>query len=117
MSQAISRALPLTTRDGWWRFRDALASLQSFRTSGALRGESFGNCPPGAYIEAGRLPNPWRRLLRDAEGIAYVVFSYATPIAWLDAATGVWVCVDVKFSQTTSCHQSKIFTAISQLPR
>jgi hypothetical protein len=57
-----------------------------------------------AMIMTGRLPNEWRhRLIDDAP--VYVVWSYGTPIAWVTSA-GTPVVPDVKYSTTTSAHQS-----------
>jgi hypothetical protein len=53
--------------------------------------------------------------LMKQHGAVYLIRSYNTPIAWLDAR-GEWTIPDVKYSVTTSRHQGKIRTAISQLP-
>lgn len=80
-----------------------------FDTYGSLRGEWNGGYPLGA------LPSPWRELLMqhtttDKGRIerAYVVFSYATPIAWYTERHG-WVIPPVKYSRTTSTHQGKLY--------
>jgi hypothetical protein len=87
-------------------FRDALEEGSDFDTSGALKGR---NERYGAE-SFGRIPREYRASLMDAE---YVVYSYVTPIAW--RTQGQWVTPDVKYSVTTSRHQSRIFTAIEQL--
>ena len=38
------------------------------------------------------------------ESITQVIYSYSTPIAWLDA--GEWIVPDVRYSVTTGKHQS-----------
>ena len=45
---------------------------------------------------------------------SYVVFSYATPIAWRNAGGG-WTCPDVNYSRSTSAQQGKIATAVAWL--
>jgi len=99
--------LKLTTRSSWLEFRDAIENSQDFDTSGALKGR---NERHGA-MNLGRLPRDLDATARDAD---YVVYSYATPIAW--RTQGQWHTPDVKYSVTTSRHQSKIFTAIEGLP-
>lgn len=53
----------------------------------------------------GALPGALTRIMSDrAESITQVIYSYSTPIAWLDA--GQWVVPDVRYSNTTGKHQS-----------
>ncbi|QIN94562.1 hypothetical protein PP460_gp014 [Streptomyces phage Muntaha] len=96
----------LTTRSSWMDFRDTLARRESFTTSGALRGVERPE-----YVTLGQLPREWHT---SALAAVYVVYSYRTPIAWL-TRTGVWVMPDTRYSVTTSRHQGRIATAISQL--
>lgn len=92
---------------GWWHFHDALkGNPEDFTTSGALRGSQG-----AARYNTGQLPENYRESAREA---TYTVYSYDTPIAWL-TPDGVWIVPDVKYSVTTSAHQSKIATAISQI--
>ncbi len=103
----------LTTRS-WQDFRDALSTLEPFRTHGQLWGTE------GAYLSTpGRLPEPWlalyRRSWRD-ESIDFLVYSYNTPIAWHHAPTDTWIAPLVYYSTTTSRHQNKIFAAIEAIP-
>ena len=99
--------LKLTTRSSWMEFRDALAAEEDFRTSGALRGtgERYSHT-------RGQLPSEYWDSLRDAQ---YVVYSYATPIAWRTQCQ--WHAPAVRYSVTTSRHQGTIFTAIAELLR
>lgn len=62
----------------------------------------------GGYSE-GILPYRLVSILRDrAEHITQIVYSYSTPIAWLDS--GVWIRPDVTYSTTTSAkHQSQLY--------
>jgi hypothetical protein len=88
---------------------DALRNGESFRNStGSLQG--FG-VAPGPNIHMGRLH------LRDYPSITsavYVVYSYATPIAW-QCRNGDWVTVDQRFSATTSRHQHAIRVALAEV--
>lgn len=49
----------------------------------------------------GMLPDQYHYLLEDAE---YIVYSYATPILWY--ANGAWHYPKLKYSHSTSRHQS-----------
>ncbi len=100
------RPARLTTRSGWWTYTDVLKNRQPFRTSGALSG----GAPTGS---TGRLPADWRNLYQT--GADYVIYSYATPIAWHRPADNLWIVPDERYSVTTSRHQSLIGTAVSQL--
>ena len=52
----------------------------------------------------GSLPRALREILRArADSIVQVIYSYSTPIAWLDA--GAWIIPDVRYSVTTDKHQ------------
>jgi len=79
-----------------------------FETYGALRAEWNGGYP------LGQLPYPWRDMLMQHtttdKGIerAYIVYSYATPIAWYTERHG-WVIPPVKYSPTTSKHQGRLY--------
>jgi hypothetical protein len=101
----------IATRAGWWEYKCLLNGQQTFTTHGALRGERQ------SYATSyGRLPAEHASALRSAESngtLTYVVYSYATPIAW--CAAGEWTMPDTRYSATTSHHQGKIGTAISQL--
>ncbi len=87
-------------------FRDALSIHEPFTTHGALEGV----CMP-SYVTLGQLPSAYHDSARKAH---YVVYSYRTPIAWYVPSVG-WVMPDTRYSVTTSKHQGKIRTAISQL--
>lgn len=69
----------------------------------------------GGKGTTGRLPEPWRSKFLAAISASgtYVVLSYDTPIAWWDATTG-WVIPDVKYSPTTSRHQSIVRLAVGR---
>lgn len=102
----MTTAVKLTTSTSHVRFADVLRNRQDFKTGGSLTGErgsdrGFGGSLPQAFLSA----------VRSAE---YVVYSYTTPIAWLNA-DGTWTVPDVKYSVTTSRHQSKIRSAVKTL--
>ena len=88
-----------------------LADCQPFRTHGALRAET----PDAAWMFArgyGRLPSDWARTLTARRDVVdYVVYSYATPIAWHDKEAG-WIIPDEHYSVTTTRHQNMIRTAV-----
>jgi hypothetical protein len=78
-----------------------------FRTSSALTVES------GAH-GAGRLPAASLAAFGTDQAhrtIDYVVYSYATPIAWHTAEDG-WAVVTDKFSPTTTNHQHLVRMAL-----
>lgn len=117
--------MKLTVNGGWWQFTEPLQNLEAFDTHGALCGR------PGAAggWSIGRLPSEYHESVGWAD---YVVYSYNTPIAWhLPAGSpaeayppkvwytmdpqGEWITPAEKYSVTTTKHQGRIFTAISQL--
>jgi hypothetical protein len=59
----------------------------------------------------GYLPSRLRKILDErfrAGAISQVIYSYSTPIAWLDG--DVWIVPDVRYSATTSTkHQSQLY--------
>lgn len=58
----------------------------------------------GGY-RLGYLPERLRKIvMARADSIVQVIYSYDTPIAWLDA--GQWIVPDVSYSATTGKHQS-----------
>ncbi len=87
-------------------YRDTLRVHEPFTTSGALKGVSM-----PYSVSMGSLPSQY---YDSASKAHYVVYSYRTPIAWYVPNVG-WVMPDVKYSVTTSRHQSKVRTAITQL--
>ena len=83
-----------------------LSRLEAFNTSGALQGRPVAHAP-----DAGRLYGVgWREMIRHDEP-DYVIWSYATPIAW-HGKRG-WIIPDVRYSVTTSKHQSAARVALS----
>jgi hypothetical protein len=92
------------TDDGW-RIRDAIKAGNAFENSSrTFRGGPNGSVYP---IATGELPAQFRPAITGAD---YIVWSYATPIAW--CINGFWHTPDVKYSPTTSQHQGQVNTAI-----
>ena len=78
-----------------------LSNRIPFRSHGAMSAYAF------ALSRTGRLPMAWvdvYRSDRENPGILYVVYSYATPIAWI-RADGEVVIPDIGYSLTTTRHQ------------
>lgn len=96
---------------GWWAYRDVLAKFENFTTSGSLNG----GASDGSVWQTGQLPAEWTEALKSDPSVSYVVYSYATPIAWYSELQCQWVIPDVKYSVTTSKHQGIISTAIGQI--
>lgn len=82
----------------------ALEAGESFETGGELRGLAGGL----GYLGTGRLPLEWQG---DACSADYVVLSWQTPIAWR-LPGGWWVRPLVKYSITTTRHQTTVDGAI-----
>ena len=62
----------------------------------------------GGY-QTGRLPHRLASIMRErADSIVQVIYSYGTPIAWLDA--GAWIIPDVSYSVTTAKHQGHLWS-------
>jgi len=80
----------------------AIETRTDFECNGTLRGIG------GAHEGMGRLPEQYHsRFLAAADSDDfYIVYSYATPIAWF--AHGTWFVPKVKYSVTTSRHLSSL---------
>lgn len=66
----------------------------------------------GAYVDPGRLAGPdHERFIKDRSKIIYIVFSYATPIAWVTRGRDPYI-VEQYFSPTTaSKHMPQVLRA------
>lgn len=64
------------------------------------------------YWSTGNMPHAWDRTYRSrvrAGKVRQVIYSYATPIAWLDEEYG-WIIPQVSYSITTSSkHQTHLY--------
>lgn len=101
--------LKLKINGGWWHFKEALEKLEPFKTHGSLYGEAG----PCIFTTPGRLDQRYWQSLRSPL-VDYVVYSYATPIAWHHEYQG-WTMPNESYSVSTSKQQGRIRTAISQL--
>jgi hypothetical protein len=105
------KAPRLTTRGR--KTAEAIAARRAFRTNGALKARAGA---PGFILphEYGRLYGDDRDAFdRDAPRIVYIVYSYATPIAWCTSEK-VYI-VRGKFSRTTSKHQGVLYMLASEV--
>lgn len=98
----MTDTLKLTTRGP--KVAMAIRDRKPFTTHGALRGGAL------RYLGSGRLRGDdvlqWSA---DYEYIDYVVYSYATPIAWHVASEDRWYKVKAKFTLTTTQHQGNLY--------
>lgn len=84
---------------------DAIRQRETFDAGNlwaADRGRTYG----------GILPEPWASDYHETlSQIDYVIYSYATPIAWHVRGEG-WAYPDVRYSSTTTGHQSTVRSAL-----
>lgn len=104
-------------KDMWTELRDILvATPDEFNTDQAtLRGRMV---TVGLLSKLDQLPDEWRAVWhQDKDTMTYAIWSYDTPIAWRTYRNGKarWIMPDVKYSVTTSKHQGKVRTALSQI--
>ena len=96
-------------RDGWWILEKILlgeGEPKEFNPDSAtLRGRKISH---NLEISIGQSPYD----LRSSERIDYVIYSYATPIAWRYAETGKWFVPSDRYSVTTSKQQGRVSTAL-----
>lgn len=94
----------------WTQFVPYLRDSTPFKTNGALHGiTEFKGTGRLEYSDALTILN-----LQTDNNLAYVVYSYATPIAWRDRE-GNWTMPKNSYSKTTSKHQGKIAPALTWL--
>ena len=90
----------------------ALAGGEGQTKTGAMSVDRYRVGFPRTTPYQGSLPKSWARLLSDRFGagrIEAVIYSYSTPIAWLDADYG-WIIPIVRYSTTTSSkHQTHLY--------
>jgi hypothetical protein len=97
-----SRGQSYTDWRGEWE--SVLTNRKPFHSASAMSG--------GDRDGFGRLPYDERDRYCDDDP-EYVVFSYATPIAWYGPKNG-WTIPDVKYSVTTTRHQSIVRMAVRE---
>ena len=97
-------------------YRTANQSIPAAAARG-IDAEGYGSLstrstPHGIYrggYQTGRLPHRLTSIMRErADSIVQVIYSYGTPIAWLDA--GAWIIPDVRYSVTTGKHQGYLWS-------
>lgn len=90
--------------DGLTNTKNAIRQHKPFKSSGALSAQSYAD----TY---GELPSEHYNTLRSVDP-DYVIYSYSTPIAWHSEEHG-WTIPDVKYSRTTTRHQSVVRGALN----
>lgn len=90
----------------------ALHGMSGETTTGNMSTDSFRVGFERRLPFQGHMPSNWAELLDSrfrAGRVAQVIYSYSTPIAWLDAEHG-WIVPSVSYSHTTSTrHQSQLY--------
>jgi hypothetical protein len=117
----MTRATFRVNADSWTHLQQILvATPDDFNPeSASLRGRRVDGV---RYFECGRLPHDERSKLMDSV-LTYVIYSYDTPIAYRrvsywnrnGTANYEWIVPDARYSVTTSKHQGKVRTALSQI--
>lgn len=97
-------------------FANWLVNFEWFDNSGhAFYGRTPEVCNHSGWGAFGQLPEDWKRTLTARWAhIAYVVFSYSTPIAWYDRDANAWIVPDHTYSVTTTRHQFAVKYALSK---
>lgn len=86
---------------------EALRNREPFVTGGAFSATAPSHV---STLDSGRLSGEdFDRFREDAPTIDYIVWSYATPIAWVTRAGTVYR-VKQRFSLTTTKHQGMLYT-------
>lgn len=121
MTTRTARRTYGVNRDRWMTLRDILVGTpgEFNPDSSTLRGRYIAD---GDVISFGQLAQSYVNEIRDSV-VRYVIYSYDTPIAWRRIAewspdgspVWEWVIPSEKYSATTSKHQGKVRTAISQM--
>lgn len=107
----VQRPIRLRSRsDSWSRFADVIDRRLPFTTStNSLRGATRPESQESGQLRSrhAAAANLWTA---DQRSIDYVIYSYATPIAWHITVGDLseWIYPDVTYSRTTSAHQTKI---------
>jgi hypothetical protein len=94
------------------RIHQAILQGEEFKTGHMRAVKPYMGSPATLPYSPGRLEGDvlamWRE---DKPQVDYVIYSYATPIAW-HTSDGNWVVPCVKYSNTTTRHQSLVTTAL-----
>jgi hypothetical protein len=89
----------------------AIRDRVPFTSSGALTAVTADGTGELGFLGGGQLADQYRHLYR-RERPTYVVYSYATPIAWWSERDD-WTIPDVKYTVTTSKHQHHVRMAVN----
>lgn len=96
----MTKKISSNSREVAERIRDR----EAFETYGALKGTR-----EMGYAQSGRLSGAdLEAFNRDQGSFSYIVWSYATPIAWVTDDSRIHR-VEQRFSRTTSKHQGKLY--------
>ena len=110
----MTRQIFRVTKDATWLLARILEDAEEFNSDrDSFRGRK--NSSP----DFGRMKNPENKrqleqFIRDGK-VDYVIFSYATPIAYRIRENDNrvrWVVIDQRFSVTTSKHQGRVRAAL-----
>ena len=114
----VTNTIKLNARSGdkagWWNFIAPLRHGISFETSGNFYGKASDF--DSATGRMGMSSTEEMEAYKDAfyaGTLEYVVYSYATPIAW--KVSGVWTVTTSSYSDTTKRHINKIAVAIEKV--
>jgi hypothetical protein len=97
-----------TGRDASQQIADACDARQPWKNNGgSMRGEPLSpHSSPSYGIMPSDEADALRALVRTGD-LDYVIYSYATPIAW--HANGEWTFSSTRYSPTTSQHQGRLY--------
>jgi hypothetical protein len=122
----MARATFRVNADSWTHLQQILVGTpDDFNPdSASLRGRKIEKCIPSMYLPngTGRMPDPDAHVMRDSV-VTYVIYSYETPVAYRrvrdwngnGTANYEWIVPDARYSVTTSKHQGRVRTALSQI--
>lgn len=95
--------------------KSVIAAGVANRTAFALTSVTGRNFPERWQVNTGRLPEENVAELDTIKGPVYVIFSYATPIAWcVETDDGPqWTVPEVRYSNSTNSHQAAVRKAVA----
>lgn len=97
---------------GWWNFISPLRHGINFKTSGNFHGKASDFDSATGRMSSAEEREAYKEAFY-AGTLEYVVYSYATPIAW--KVSGVWTVTTSSYSNTTRSHINKIEVAIEKV--
>lgn len=114
----MTRTIKLNARSGdkagWWNFIAPLRHGIDFETSGKFygRASNFDSATGRMGMASIEEMEAYKEAFY-ADTLEYVVYSYATPIAW--KISGVWTVTKCSYSNTTKRHINKIALAVEKV--